>query len=79
MALEKAQYSVEIGAKTVVNMEPLTVSIKEAAQLLGVSRPTMYRIIHRADFSSFKEGNRRLIPLAELRRWVEEQAQRGDS
>ena len=55
------------------NMEPLTVSVTEAARLLGISRPTMYAIIRREDFPSFRVGGRRLISLAGLQRWIAEQ------
>ena len=55
------------------SMEPLTVSVTEAAKLLGVSRPTMYTIIRREDFPSFRVGGRRLISRAGLERWIAEQ------
>ena len=56
-------------------LEPLAVSAAEAARLLGVSRPTIYQYIGRADFPSFKLGNRTLIYVDGLREWVKRQAQ----
>ena len=55
-------------------LEPLAVSAPEAARLLGVSRPTIYQLINRADFPAFKVGARTLISVAGLERWVEAQA-----
>lgn len=55
--------------------EKLALSVDEAAKLLGVSKPTMYGIIHREDFPCFKVGNRRLISRVKLAEWVESQAE----
>lgn len=55
-------------------IEPFAVSTAEAARLLGVSRPTIYQLINRADFPAFKVGARTLISVAGLERWVEAQA-----
>lgn len=56
-------------------LEPLAVSAAEAARLLGVSRPVVYKYIGRADFPAFKLGNRTLIYVDGLREWVRCQAQ----
>ena len=55
-------------------MEKLTVSITEASQILGVSRPTVYRLMRREDFPALHIGRRVLISRSGLERWVEEQA-----
>ena len=55
-------------------IEPFAVSTAGAARLLGVSRPTIYQLINRADFPAFKVGARTLISVAGLERWVEAQA-----
>lgn len=54
--------------------EPLAVSTTEAARLLGVSRPTVYQLLNRADFPSFRVGARVLISVAGLQSWVDQQA-----
>lgn len=54
--------------------ERLALSVTEAAALLGVSRPTVYELINREDFPSFRIGTRRVISRAGLERWVEAQA-----
>ena len=51
----------------------ITVSPLEAAELLGVSRPIVYRMMHRADFPVFKVGTKTLIPVKALKEWAEKQ------
>lgn len=48
-------------------MDKLAVSPAECAQLLGVSRPKVYDLIHRSDFPAFKLGTRTLISVEGLR------------
>lgn len=55
-------------------MEKIALSVTEAAQLLGVSRPVVYTLTHRADFPVFKAGHRTLISRVGLEKWVEKQA-----
>ena len=54
-------------------VEKLTYSVTEAAEALGVSRPTMYELIHREEFPSLKVGNRVLISRRRLVEWVDQQ------
>lgn len=56
-------------------LEPLAVSAGEAARLLGVSRPTVYQLMGREDFPSFKVGTRTLISVEGLREWIRKQAE----
>lgn len=53
------------------NLEPLAVGTTEAARLLGVSRPTLYQLLNRADFPSFRVGSRVLISVAGLQDWID--------
>lgn len=53
--------------------DKLTLSVTETAEILGVSRPTVYTLIHRDDFPSFRVGRRTLISRTGLEKWVEEQ------
>lgn len=55
----------------------LTYSPTEAAQVLGVSRPTIYTLLKREDFPAFKVGTRTLISVLGLQEWVENQAGNG--
>ena len=55
------------------NLSPLAVSAAEAARLLGVARPTLYQLLNREDFPSFRVGNRVLVSVAGLQEWIERQ------
>ncbi len=55
-------------------MEKLALDVSEAAALLGVSRPTMYQIMNRADFrADFYIGARRKISREGLNEWIKAQ------
>ena len=54
--------------------DKLAISVSEAAELLGISRPSVYELIHREDFPSFQIGRRTLISRVRLAEWVEAQA-----
>lgn len=55
-------------------VERLAVSIPEAAALLSVSKPTMYEITKRSDFTAaFRVGGRTLVSVAGLQSWIERQ------
>ena len=53
----------------------MAVSVAEAADLLGLSRPTVYQLTHRADFPAVRVGGRVHVPVDGLRAWLEQQAQ----
>lgn len=48
----------------------LVYSVAEAAEALGISRPTLYALLHREDFPSFRVGGRVLVSVEGLRLWV---------
>lgn len=52
-------------------MDPITVSVEEAAKLLGVSKPTVYGMIRRGEFHAHKAGRRTLLSYEELKGWGE--------
>lgn len=56
-------------------MDRLTVSVTEAAQMLGISRPTLYKLIRTENFPVLRVGARTLISRAGLERWVKEQTE----
>lgn len=60
-----------------IKPQKLTYSVAEAAEALGVSKTIMYQIIRIKGFPVIVVGNRRLISIKGLERWVEEQAQKG--
>lgn len=58
-----------------IDQNRIAVSAAEAAQLLGVSRPTIYSFMRMPDFPSFKLGGRTLISVDGLREWVKKQTE----
>lgn len=54
--------------------ERLTLSVTEAAEALGISRRSMYELLHKEGFPTLKVGGRRLISRELLAEWVREQA-----
>lgn len=58
-------------------IRPVAISVSDAAKLLGISRPTMYQVIHQSDFPAFRLGGRTLISIDGLRDWVRAQAKGG--
>lgn len=52
-----------------------TLTVREAAAIVGVSEPTMYDITHRADFPAcITVGRKRVILRHKLYEWMEQQA-----
>lgn len=56
-------------------MDKLAYSLTETAQVLGVSRPTVYELIKQPGFPVFQIGGRKLVSVEGLRDWVRNQAQ----
>lgn len=62
-------------------VEPLAVSLEEAARAIGVSRRTLASYLDdpTINFPSFKFGRgRRLVPVRALRAWVERRSGGGE-
>lgn len=55
-------------------MAELVYNVTEAAQALGISRRSMYNLIHLDGFPVLKLGGRTLIPKEPLAEWVRIQA-----
>lgn len=62
---------------TIAPRPKLTMSVPEAAKVLGVSPPTMYQLAKSEGFPTIVIGNRLLVSVKGLERWVDEQAQKG--
>lgn len=45
---------------------PLTVTVEEAAKLLGIGRSTAYELIHTGDIPSLRLGRRLVVPVAQI-------------
>lgn len=60
--------------QTLRTVDKVTLSVTETADALGVSRPTVYTLLHRQDFPAFRVGGRTLVSAEGLREWVAAQA-----
>ena len=55
--------------KTVSDKRAL--SVTEMAETLGISRTTAYELVNREDFPSMRIGQRIIVPVDALDRWLE--------
>ena len=56
----------------------LLLDVSEAAELLGISRPTMYQLMNREDFhAGIRIGTRRKISRKGLEEWIKQQMEGG--
>ena len=53
--------------------EQLLISAAKSADLLDISKPTMYRIMKTPGFPSVKIGGRNLVSVEGLKKWVDAQ------
>ena len=57
--------------------EPMCLAVDGLCEILGVSRPTAYELVHRDGFPTIRVGRRILVPRAGLEKWLETQANTG--
>jgi excisionase family DNA binding protein len=55
-------------------LAPLAVRVEQAAELLGVSRAHVFRMIARGELRTVKSGARRLVPVRAVEEWLERQS-----
>lgn len=55
--------------------DKIALNVTDVAQMLGLSRPTVYKLCNREDFPVFRIGGRVLIPREKLKAWIEAQAE----
>ena len=58
-------------------MEKLTLSVAEAAAVVGISVRYMYDLVKTDGFPTIQVGRRLLVSAKGLERWLEEQSQKG--
>ena len=56
-------------------MDKLAYSLTETAQVLGVSRPTVYALIKKPGFPVFQIGGRKLVSVEGLKNWIRDQTE----
>lgn len=54
-------------------LEPLLVTVTEAATILSLSRSTIYQMLDKQELPSIKHGTARRIPMFALKAWIEGQ------
>jgi excisionase family DNA binding protein len=52
-------------------IEPRVISAKQAASILGISKPKMYELTRHDDFPKLKVGKRILIPYQRFLEWID--------
>lgn len=57
-------------------MSKRVLSVTETAEALGVSRPTVYKMIQDGGFPAIKLRRRTVVPIAELDNWIRTQSQK---
>ena len=58
-------------------MEKLTLSVAEAAKVVGISDRYMYDLVKTEGFPTIQVGRRLLVSVPGLQRWLEAKAQKG--
>lgn len=58
-------------------MEKLTMSVEEMAQVVGISKPKAYELVHQEGFPVVRIGRRMVIPKEGLTKWLESQMAMG--
>ena len=56
-------------------MDKLAYSLTETAQVLGVSRPTVYALIKQPGFPVFQIGGRKLVSVEGSKNWIRDQTE----
>ena len=58
-------------------MQNQGLGMEEARKIVGVSYPTMLKLVHRDDFPAFRVGEKKwIIPREQLMEWMKRQAQK---
>lgn len=73
----KEQNMTRIRKAMALTAEPVSISVEEAAEMLGISRAALYPLVTAGELPSFKLRGRRLILVSELRAWATRMAQEG--
>jgi len=58
------------------HIDPLLLRVEEAARLTGIGRSLAYEKVSTGEWPSISIGRARRIPLAGLRRWIEQEVER---
>jgi excisionase family DNA binding protein len=50
--------------------EKWAINVERLRELLGLSKSSAWKLVHRSDFPKIKVGKRILIPVEELKAWI---------
>lgn len=59
-------------------MDRLTVTVPEMAEMLGIGRIKAYELANIKGFPAIRLGKRIVVPVDQLKKWLEERAGAGD-
>ena len=59
-------------------MDRLTVTVPEMAEMLGIGRIKAYELANIKGFPAIRLGKRIVVPVDQLKKWMEERAGAGD-
>lgn len=62
----------EIKEKIVLQVEPISVRIEQAAEMMGTSEDTLRKWIRKAGFPYIRVGRRIIVPVSQMRHWADE-------
>ena len=74
LALSAAVKELAVAARGRMIMERILFTVRETAEMLGVSRSRVYELISTEQLASIKIGRSRRVSLASIRRFVEKAA-----
>ena len=57
---------------------PLTLTVPEVGEVLGISRAAAYELARSRGFPSLKIGTRILVPKDKLIKWIDEQTEENE-
>ncbi len=59
------------------NVSRLTLSVEEAAKVVGISRDKMYQLVRVDGFPTIRIGSKLLVSAKGLEQWLDNQAAKG--
>jgi excisionase family DNA binding protein len=66
-AINRTEQQYEQDEEVTRLLSQATITVEEAARLLGISRPTAYAAARTGELPTLRFGRRRLVPVARLR------------
>ena len=58
--------------KIILQVEPISVRIEQAAEMMGTSEDTLRKWSRKAGFPYIRVGRRIIVPVSQMRHWADE-------